>query len=316
LKRFLLILSLITLASALPGAAEEGVRLTIRLYNARIYYLNDAEHPVQIEAVITNGSPRTYRFKVADNRVFNFDLQATTAKNLFLEHSQEFTTAKLLNQPLRYREISLEPGEKFGLVIDLPDYIDVREPGLYDLRVLFYPELNLDPGAVSLRSNSLAVNIRPALDSPAARAALEEETGRPLERQAIPPDEVVAYTLHARQKSQWEKFLLYLDLESLYLKKPERARSFTRMSEEERKATLKSFEMELRQQTVDQDILVIPSSFEIVQTKYTPFEAEVLVIEKFQYRDYTEVKRYTYKLLRNDSIWSITDYDIQNLGTE
>jgi hypothetical protein len=315
LKRLLLILSLVSIASTLP-AAEVGVRLTIRLYDARIYYLGDAEHPVQIEAVVSNDSPSTFRFKMADNRVFNFDFQVTTAKNLFLDHSQEFTTAKLLNQPLRYREVSLEPGEKFGLVIDLPDYIDIREPGLYDVRALFYPELTLDPGAVSVRSNSLALNIRPALDSPEAKAGLEEETGRPLKREVIPPDEVVAYTLHARQKSQWEKFFLYLDLESLYLKKPERARSFTRMSEEERKAALNAFRSELRQEKVDQDILVIPSSFEIVQTRYTPFEAEVLVIEKFQYRDYTEVKRYTYTLLRSDSIWMITDYDIQNLGTE
>jgi hypothetical protein len=315
LKRLLLILSLVSLVSAL-SAAEAGVRLSIRLYNTRIYYLGDTEHPVQVEIVVTNDSSGTYRFKIANNRVFNFDFQATTAKNLLLDHSQEFTTAKLLNQPLLYREISLEPGEKYGLVVELSDYIAVREPGLYDLHALFYPDLNLDPGAASLRSNSLALSIRPPLASAEARAALEPETGKPLEREAIPPDEVVSYTLRARQRSQWEKFFLYLDLESLYLKKPERARSFTRMSEEERKATLKTFESELRQQSVDRDILVIPSSFEIVQTKYTPFEAEVLVIEKFQYRDYTEVKRYTYTLIRSDSIWVITDYDIQNLGTE
>jgi hypothetical protein len=315
LKRLLLILSLVSLVNTL-SADEVGARLTIRLYNSRIYYLGDTEHPVQIEAVLTNDSPGTYRFKMANNRAFNFDFQVTTPKNLLLDHSQEFSTAKLLNQPLLYREISLEPGEKYGLVINLPDYIDIKEPGLYDVRAVFYPELNLAPGAATLRSNSVALSIRPPIVSAEQRAALEEESGRPLEREAIPPDAVVAYTLHARQKSQWEKFFLYLDLERLYLRKPERERSFTRMSEEERKATLSAFESELRQQSVDQDILVIPSSFEIEQTRYTPFEAEVLVIEKFQYRDYTEIKRYTYTLLRSDSIWMITDYDIQNLGTE
>ncbi len=113
-----------------------------------------------------------------------------------------------------------------------------------------------------------------------------------------------------------DKFLLYLDLESLFLRKPERARSYRRMSEEDRKATLERFKDELKQQTVDRDILVIPTSFEIIHTGYTAFEATVIVTEKFQYPDYTEVKRYTYTLQRQNKIWIISDYEIQNLGTE
>ena len=167
-----------------------------------------------------------------------------------------------------------------------------------------------------LVSNVPVINIEPALVFPEEKAMIEAETGKLLKREILPPDEVVDYTLKARQKSQWEKFLLYLDLDSLFIKKPDRARSYKRMSEENRKAALKDFKNQLKQERVDRDILVVPTSYEIIHTSYTPFEATVIVTEKFQYRDYTEVKRYTYTLQRKDKIWIISDYEIQNLGTE
>jgi hypothetical protein len=67
---------------------------------------------------------------------------------------------------------------------------------------------------------------------------------------------------------------------------------------------------------VDGDIVLIPTAFSILETRYTPFAATVLVTEKFAQRDYTEVKRFTYSLTRRDRIWLITGYEAVNLGTE
>jgi hypothetical protein len=189
---------------------------------------------------------------------------------------------------------------------------------------LFYPELYLhgpvagEPvgTAEPLRSNMLTLSVRPEVLFEEERAMIEAETGERIQRQPLPPDEVVDYMLNARQRSQWEKFFLYLDLESLYVKNPGRAEAFRRMSEENRRAAIARYKEQLRSETVDVDILVIPAEYDIIQTRYTPLEAEVTVIERFRYRDYVEIKRYTYYLERRDNIWVVTDYEIVNLGTE
>jgi hypothetical protein len=72
----------------------------------------------------------------------------------------------------------------------------------------------------------------------------------------------------------------------------------------------------LTQQVVDTDIVLIPTQFEVQTTSYTPFEATVLVLEKFKQRDFTEIKRFTWYLTRRDRIWLITGYETVNLGTE
>jgi hypothetical protein len=323
IKRFVLVLILVLIAQ-ICFAEAEGVIFQIRFHEKRIYYLNDREHPVSLEATLTNNSSRTFRFKMAENRMYNFDFEVTTPTNILLDHTQTFSRARTSNQPVLYREISLEPGDTFGVVISLNDFIEIPKAGLYSVQGMFFPELYLrgplsvEPAGVvaPLRSNMLTLSIRPEILFEEERAMIEAETGKLIQRQPLPPDEVVDYMLGARQRSQWEKFFLYLDLESLYLKNPGRAQAFRRMSEENRRAAITRYREQLRSETVDVDILVIPAEYEIIQTSYTPLEAEVTVIERFQYRDYVEVKRYTYFLERRDNIWVVTDYEIVNLGTE
>jgi hypothetical protein len=323
IKRFVFVLLLVFIAQICLAEAE-GVVFQIRFYEKRIYYLNDREHPVSLETTLTNNSSRTFRFKMAENRMFNFDFQVTTPTNILLDHAQSFSRARTSNQPVLYREISLEPGDTFGVVVSLNDFVQIPKAGLYSVQGLFYPELYLhgpvagEPvgTAEPLRSNMLTLSVRPEVLFEEERAMIEAETGERIQRQPLPPDEVVDYMLNARQRSQWEKFFLYLDLESLYVKNPGRAEAFRRMSEENRRAAIARYKEQLRSETVDVDILVIPAEYDIIQTRYTPLEAEVTVIERFRYRDYVEIKRYTYYLERRDNIWVVTDYEIVNLGTE
>ena len=314
MKRFLLPGTLALLFFALPafGLETRGIDFTIRYYEKRIYYVGDSEHPVRLEAVITNNSGDTYRFKMSDSRVFSLDFEVTTPTNVRLESASEFIKTRNSNQPEFYRDVTLEPGEKYGIVVSLQSYVRIDEPGLYSVQGLFYPDLNLHGAGAVLRSNTLALNMRPEIVFPEERAMI----GKLLERQPLPPDEVVEYALRARQRSQWEKFFLYLDLESLYRSLPSRDERFRRLSEEAQQAALEQYKKGLMAQTVDRDILVVPSSFEILETTYTPFRGTVSVLERFRYTDYTEIKRYTYYLERRDRIWLVTDYEIVNLGTE
>jgi hypothetical protein len=299
------------------AAGEGSVSLAINYSEKRIYYLGDSQHPVLLDVVLTNNSDSTFRFKSAENRFYNLDFEVSTPSNLLLEHSRKFIKSKYANQPVFFRDVSLDPGERFGIALSLNDFVEFTQPGLYTIQALFYPELSATPGAAApLRSNPLSLSLRPAVVFPEEKARIEAETGALLAREPLPPDEVVSYTLKARQKSQWEKFFLYLDLESLYTQSPGRAESYRRMSEENRRSALAAFRRQLTSQVVDTDIVLIPSDFEILETHYTPFEATVLVTEKFKQRDFTEVKRYTYSLTRKDRIWLISRYETVNLGTE
>jgi hypothetical protein len=127
---------------------------------------------------------------------------------------------------------------------------------------------------------------------------------------------VINYLLTARQKEQWEKFFLYLDLESMLTRNAQRRRQWLNESEEGRQQMIERYRRELQSATVDGDIATIPMNFAIERTQYGAEEGTVTVLEYFRVGTYTERKRYTYYLRRRDDVWSIEDYTVVNLGTE
>lgn len=316
MKKSILIILLLLICSILFAANPQGIILSLRFFEKTIYYLGDSDYPIQFEATIINNSPQSYRFKIANNRVFNYNFIVTTPTNITLDPASEYIMAKSSNQPLYYREITLQPGEKYGIVIKLTDFIEFKQPGLYSVQCIFYPELFTAEKSPLLESNKLSLNIRPPVHTPEERVLIEQETGRMLEREKMAPDDVVDYTIRARQKSQWEKFFLYMDLESLYRRDPKRESQYQRHSEEDQRRALSQFRKELQKEVVDRDILLVPSSFEILKTSYTPHKATVIVKAKFTFPDFIEIKQYSYYLTRKDRFWLITGYDIINLGTE
>jgi hypothetical protein len=192
----------------------------------------------------------------------------------------------------------------------------LASPGQYVLQATFYPQLFRGADSESMKSNRLALNVKPAVVTAEEKALVQAETGMMLARSVLPPDEVVGWTIGARQKSQWERFFLYLDLESLMRKNPDKDRSFRNATEAARRQMVDQFRQALRQMTIRQDISVIPTSYQVLKTSYDATDATVQVLEKFKYPDYTELKQYTYHLKKTDRYWIIYDYEIRNQGTE
>jgi hypothetical protein len=305
---------LIFLGQALASAQSTDVDVDIRFFDKSIYF---PESDIFIRLSIANESGNTYRFRLAENRVFNVDFDVRTLTNVEVQHSQEFITERNADQPVFFREVSLGPGEQFSFVENLQNYVSLPGPGMYVVSARFYPELVNGPPGTSVSSPPLVLSVRPAV-GPRAEVdmRIDAETGEVLQRVAMPPDQVVRYTLRARQRGQWERFFLYLDLESLYQSNPARERRYRQLSEDERRATIEDYRNNLRRETVDTDILVIPTDFQIVRTTYSPDSGSVVVDEEFAYDDYTEIKRYTYYVRRRDDVWEIYDYDVRNLGTQ
>ena len=299
------------------GATTTGIDLSIRFYDRQIYFLGDA---VQIETVLTNNSPGPFRLKVADNRAFNLDFVVRTLTNVQLEKARQYITARNTGQPIFFRTLDLQPGERFGFVSDLTEFARIDDAGVYSLQARFAPGLLGRLGATAtgapLRSNTLTLNMRPPVDTPAMRAVMDAEQRMVLEPQPLPPDEVVSFMLSNRQRSAWPSFFLYLDLESLLQKSPTLGRRYQRSSEAEKRSMLERYRADLQQEQLEDDLLLIPTSFEVLKTSYTPGEATVLVDERFDQGSFVELRRYTYYLQRSDLIWMIVDFQVQNLGTE
>jgi hypothetical protein len=179
-------------------------------------------------------------------------------------------------------------------------------------------EASVNTATAILESQRLSLSIRPPVITGPDGTPVEMDvaTNAVLARERLAPDQVVEYTITARQRSQWERFFLYLDLEAMLSRDAVRQRKWLTESEEGRRRMVDQYRQELRNPVTDETISVIPTSFIIERTQYGNFEGTVTVLQKFKSNNFTELKRYTYYLSLKDNIWSIVDYSVMNLGTE
>jgi hypothetical protein len=326
-RRLVVFISLLALVPAFLGAElPGGAEFSIRFYDKRIYHAAGEGEPIYVQATIINRSPGVFRFKLAEERAFSVEFDVRTLTNRAVEAADTLIRRRTASGRIFFREISVESGESFSFIEDLRNYADLREPGAFVVRARIYPELyrpdyrggGEDAGPV-LESNRLSLSLRPPAVPGAGGipAAIDLDTGAILAKERLAPDEVVEYLISARQKSQWEKFFLYLDLEEMISRDPARRRQWIAESEEGRRRMLERYREEMRRDVIDGDITAIPVDFEIQRTDYNALEGTVVVLEKFRTgTNYTERKRYTYYIKRKDDYWVIVDYVVVNLGTE
>jgi hypothetical protein len=302
------------------------INIGIRFFDKKIYYLKNS--PVYVEFSIVNNSPDVYRFKFADDRFFSVDFSVMEPSSRVVEYSDLVLRRRNSSVSVFFRELTLESGESFSFVENLRDYINIDTTGSYIVQAKFYPELlrGYISHCASVDSNKLSLLIRPngisALDGDVmsgmgtSTIPLDEETNANLFRAKLPPDEVVSYMLGARQKAQWEKFFLYLDLEALLLRDAANNRRWRAESEEGRMRMLARYRDELKNAVADGDISMVPMDFEIERTTYNATEGTVIVLERFKTGAYIEKKRYTYYLSVLNGVWTIVDFVVVNIGLE
>ena len=307
-------------AGASAGASTSGgIDFNIRFYDRRIYYVET--DPVFVLVTITNNSPATYRFKLADERAFSIDFDIRTVTNRQLEAADSLIRKRTQYQQVFFREIAVESGESFSFVEDLRDYVSLKQPGSFVVQAKVYPDLYRSiqsNSKVALESNRLSLSLRPAIVRGPDGIPLEMDvaTGAVLVREKLPPDQVVDYMLTARQRSQWERFFLYLDLNAMLSRNPVRARRWLAENEEGRRRMVEEYRRELMESVNDNDISMIPTDFVMEQTRYNNHEGTVTVMQKYRHNNFTELRRYVYYLEQRDNIWTIVNYSVQNMGTE
>ncbi len=301
--------------AAVPDYSNASV--SIKYYNRTVYYPgNEDEAPIFVHITIKNNGSDTLRFKLADDRSFSMDFNAYTVKNSRLEQTDNIIEKRTTNQTVYFREIALEQGEEYSFVENVKSFIKVEEPSVYYLELFFYPELYKSK-YLTLKSNRLTLEVRPSPSAASSNfVAVKNETVELLKPMDISPDKVVEQTIIARQKSLWDQYFLYMDVEALIQRNPSLKKKYITVSAEERSRMLQSFKGDLMQARIENDIVAVPESFQIEKTTYSPTEGSVTVIEWFKYPNFSEKKRYTYKVRQHEGIWKIYDYTVVNLGTE
>ena len=291
--------------------------VSIRFYDRTMYYPGSKEdNPIYVDVAITNKGTDTLRFKLADDRMFSLDFYAYTIKNTTLPNTKDLVIKRSTNQTVYFRELAIEPGETYSFVENVKDYIQIDEPSIYNLEMRFYPEL-YKSRLVEIASNRLSLDIRPAPSASASSVLpVENKTTSLLKPEAISPDKVVEQTIIARQKTLWDQYFLYMDLEAMMLRTSETARRYSKASADERRRMLDSYKTDLTQSRIDHDIVAIPNKFSIEKTSYSKTDGTVTVEEFFTHPNFTERKKYVYKVRQRDGIWQIYDYTVTNLGTE
>ncbi len=291
--------------------------VSIKYYDRTMYFPSSAEeNPIYVSVSISNKGSETLRFKIADDRAFSLDFTAHTVKNTILPSTQSLIIKRSTNQTVYFRELSIEPGETYSFVEDVKNYIQFDEPSIYYIELSFYPEL-YKAKYIELNSNRLSLEIRPSTSTASSLyLPVESKTGALLKPESISPDKVVEQTIIARQKSLWDQYFLYMDIQEMMNRNSELKRRYNSSSADERDNMLKNYKTELMQNRIDYDIVAVPDRFSIENTSYGQNEGTVSVKEWFKYPTFHEVKRYVYKVRQRDGIWQIYDYSVTNLGTE
>lgn len=310
---------LLLLFSAPLFAVSGDVSCSIRFFNKKIYYAGDN---VELRVELFNNSANNFSFQTTDPKHFNTKIIIKDLTGRELKDRYKFTREINSVQHVYYRNMIIQPGEVFAFNIYLNDLADITEPGLYFIQLEFFPGLS-DGENRSIKSNIIDFSLKPNLGVSEVQKIIDYETGEILRKEKKAPDEVVEYTIKALQKSEFDKYFLYIDLESIMLKSQDRRERYIRLSDMERKKLTDEYRMMLVKnlqadyRTADAEAIIYrPFYYEIIKTWYTDKNAEVIVKQKFKYEQLTEIKEYTYKLKKVDSIWLIYDYIVINKGTE
>ena len=312
-KRILIISSFLCFAVSMLAADmhTDSVQLGIREAEKKVYTV---ESPISLQVNLHNNTAAPYLFELAGNKIFNIELEVSNLYNEALSASENYIRERTSNQQVYYRDIRILPGEEFSFYIQMEDFIDLDSPGIYFIKASFFPHLG---ARTTLDSNTITIHVHP---SDTGSGNLDEiiaiEKDEVLKKRQLPPDQVVEYTLSARQHDEWEKFFLYLDLEQLMLQNKLKNAEYRRSADAERVRMVNTYRELLMNQQVDNDILLKPADFSIEKTVYTPENAEVRVSAEFRYPDYTEIRHYLYYLHRPEGYWTIYKYQVTGQETQ
>lgn len=315
MKRILFLTAILFWTTAQIFAQITNPSVNIRFYNKKIY---TPDSQIQIMVELENETETPIAFYLADNKLYNVNVKVASLKGVLCDPSDYYLKTMAIKEPYQYKEVVLQPNERYSFRLRLNDYVTIDKTESYEVTVSFYGNLVRNAGEAAV-SNTLYLNINEGSEDSVPAAALKPAAATSAaapQRVRMAPDKAVAFTIDAMMNRKWDDFFLYINLESLYLKNADRKEQYLNRPEEIRKALLSDYRTKITEGNVEKEFVLIPSRYEITLTTYNETNAQVTVLEYFDRVTFTEKKEYKYRLEKQDSIWMIEDYIVRNLGID
>ena len=315
MKRILFLTAILFWTTAQIFAQITNPSVNIRFYNKKIY---TPDSQIQIMVELENETETPIAFYLADNKLYNVNVKVASLKGVLCDPSDYYLKTMAIKEPYQYKEVVLQPNERYSFRLRLNDYVTIDKTESYEVTVSFYGNLVRNAGEAAV-SNTLYLNINEGSEDSVPAAALKPAAATSAaapQRVRMAPDKAVAFTIDAMINRIWDDLFLYINLESLYLKNADRKEQYLNRPEEIRKALLSDYRTKITEGNVEKEFVLIPSRYEITLTTYNETNAQVTVLEYFDRVTFTEKKEYKYRLEKQDSIWMIEDYIVRNLGID
>lgn len=304
-----------TITNTTTGEEQNQIEVSIKYHNKMIYYVDE---PIIVEFQITNRGYDPFLFITSFNKIFTFDFDVLTTTNRKIEHSKEYIIQSTQFEPVLSDEITLKRDEVYGVRIDLSRWFDLRDPGDYVIRGVFYP--NLKTGSVDdiklYSRNELYLTLNPPF-SEEVKKKKEIEEIKKLKAESLPPYDVVNYMLKALQERDFEKYFLFIKFEKFIMQFQNSSKKYMEARDIDKPAVIEEFKQYLMGKNRLEAIPfseTIPADYDILRTVVEKRDAVVTVIETFKYINLVEKKQYTYYLHLYGDKWLLESYSVVNIS--
>ncbi len=294
-----------------------GLTFSVDYYERQRFTPSDN---IRLEVTLFNEKSDIESFYLSDNKIFNLEFEVKNEYSSRLPSSQSYLNAFSNSRNTYYRQIDLYPNEKYSFSVNLNDFVNLTDPGVYVISTTFFTSLIAKSNAVSLSFNTeklnavqdLVLTVFPNSNEASSDllSTLEQQRNLLLKQADFSPDQIIDYMLKAKQARDWDKYFLYQDTEALMLKNADLNRQYKLSSPQTQQLMLTQFKDSIRKEVASNGREYIPTNYVIAKTSYTNTEAQVIVNADFQIMDYSESRRYTYTLSKILGIWEIVDIDV------
>jgi hypothetical protein len=179
----------------------------------QVYRISDPV-PVLINIVNRSGEKTSFRVSPLIHESFFFELKTPKNEDVPIADNFQVEMKDNASAGSDFREITLAENESFSRFIDIAKWFDLKEPGYYYIKGIFFP----NPDNKNEQAESFYYKILLKPPSSVEKQLNKEESNRQVELenvQKFPPYEVIGDFFDAKMKKDWERFLLHIDAEKL-----------------------------------------------------------------------------------------------------
>lgn len=274
---------------------------------------------------IKNTGSEIYTIHLSDDYVHNIFLDAYDALHLPVQSTTNLMTRRN-NTSVSYRSITLYPSEFFTITIMLDDFVTINKSGVYKINVRFYPTQYIDitqqhikgKAQKYIQSSPILISV---VDSVNYDTDMKSENYSDIYRRntlitrEYNPYDVIESALTALQNKQWDIFFDYVDVTELFVNSVSTRDSFNLLSVEDQKREVVQYMHRLKSGNETSD-LYPPEIFSIEETRYTQYNANIVVTTKISQNYSLQLYSYKFILKKKYNGWKIIDYTVTYLGIE